>query len=258
MQTQEHQPPSAMQGEIDDLAILRQPYSTLDEPVRETIMRDVRAVADKLRVVVLPLDTSVMKKRFGRVYANIASSPPGDEDEMNDSVSEHSRPEEQQHELGGELGQNEKEILSKLRDWDLWGPLLICLALSILLSLKAPNPKEASAVFAAVFVAVWVGSAIVTINAKLLGGTISFFQSVCVLGYCIFPMFMAALLILLLRHTPLGIGPVNFLWVVIAFLWCTRASTIFIGGFIAKQRRTLAVYPVFFFYTFLGWMVLLL
>ena len=38
---------------------LFQPYSTLDEPVLETIMRDVRAVASKLKVVMLPLDRTV-------------------------------------------------------------------------------------------------------------------------------------------------------------------------------------------------------
>ena len=35
------------------------PYSTLDEPVMETIMRDVRAVVAKLKVVMLPLDRAV-------------------------------------------------------------------------------------------------------------------------------------------------------------------------------------------------------
>lgn len=35
------------------------PLSTLDEPVRETIMRDVRSVASKLRVVLLPMDRTV-------------------------------------------------------------------------------------------------------------------------------------------------------------------------------------------------------
>ena len=33
--------------------------STLDEPVSETIMRDVRAVGGKLKAVLLPLDRSV-------------------------------------------------------------------------------------------------------------------------------------------------------------------------------------------------------
>lgn len=35
------------------------PLSTLDEPIRETIMRDVRSVASKLKVVLLPMERSV-------------------------------------------------------------------------------------------------------------------------------------------------------------------------------------------------------
>jgi hypothetical protein len=37
------------------------PLSTLDEPVMETIMRDVRAVASKLKVVMLPMDRTVSR-----------------------------------------------------------------------------------------------------------------------------------------------------------------------------------------------------
>jgi hypothetical protein len=108
------------------------------------------------------------------------------------------------------------------------------------------NPKEASAVFATVFVMVWLGAAIVTINAKLLGGVISFFQCVCVLGYCIFPMVVASLLITIFRIFLGNIPLLNLVWVVLAF----------IGQFIQRSRRELAVFPVFFFYSFLGWMVL--
>lgn len=46
--------------------------------------------------------------------------------------------------------------------------------------------------FASVFVIVWCGAALVTVNAALLGGKISFFQSVCVLGYCICPLNVAS------------------------------------------------------------------
>ncbi len=42
-----------------DEGFLTQPYSTLDEPVRETIMRDVRSVASKIQVVLLPLKKAV-------------------------------------------------------------------------------------------------------------------------------------------------------------------------------------------------------
>ena len=136
------------------------------------------------------------------------------------------------------------------------GPLFVCLSLSILLSLRAPT-NQAAAVFAVVFVSMWAGAAVVTINAQLLGGTLSFFQSICVLGYCVFPLMLAAFIIGILFKTPLGTIWLHLIWVAVAFVWSTRASTVFIGQYIIKERRTLAVFPVFFYYTFIGWLVLL-
>mmetsp|Transcript_111175 Transcript_111175/g.310589 ORF Transcript_111175/g.310589 Transcript_111175/m.310589 type:complete len:244 (-) Transcript_111175:18-749(-) len=206
------------------------PLSTLDEPVRETIMRDVRSVASKLRVVLLPMDRTLP---YGG-YAGVSQS---------ENV---------------ELTDRDKEIIQRLKDWDLWGPLIVCLALAVLLSFKAPV-GQASIVFAAVFCAVWMGSAVVTINAQLLGGTISFFQSVCVLGYCVFPMTMAALAVDLFKMIPLGALSMllDLAVLAVAFLWSTRASAVFIGQYIAAPRRVLAVFPVLFFYTFLAWLILL-
>ena len=48
--------------------------------------------------------------------------------------------------------------------------------------------------FAEVFVIVWLGAMIVTLNTKLLRGNISFFQSVCVLGYCLLPLSISLIL----------------------------------------------------------------
>jgi len=48
-------------------------------------------------------------------------------------------------------------------------------------------------VFGAVFIVTWCGAAVVTLNAKLLGGSVSFFQSICVLGYCLFPLVISAM-----------------------------------------------------------------
>ena len=136
------------------------------------------------------------------------------------------------------------------------GPLLVCLALAVLLSLKAPT-NQASLVFAAVFITVCGGSAIVTMNAQLLGANISFFQSVCVLGYCIFPMTVSALVIDCLKLTWFHWAWLDMIWIAAGFLWATRASSVFIGLYVQKERRFLAVFPVLFFYTFVGWMILL-
>lgn len=57
---------------------------------------------------------------------------------------------------------------AELNDWDLWGPLFICMSLAVMLSIKAKD--EASLVFSVIFVVVWVGAAIVTVNGQLLGG----------------------------------------------------------------------------------------
>ncbi|KAJ3204891.1 Yip1 member 6 [Clydaea vesicula] len=88
---------------------------TLDEPVSQTLLRDLKSIWEKLKQVLLP---------------------------------------------------HKKE--NSLKDWDLWGPLLLCLALSIRLSITAK--LDAANVFQTVFVLIWAGSIVVTLNSKLLGG----------------------------------------------------------------------------------------
>lgn len=139
-----------------------------------------------------------------------------------------------------------------LRDWDLWGPLILCLALGIMLSLSAP-PEQSLGVFTGVVVIVSVGSLVVTLNAKLLGGRVSFFQSLCVLGYCIFPLVVAALLSTFF-HKLFIRGPVTLA----AWAWSVWAAMNFFDGTnIEQQRVLLAVYPLFLFYFILAWMILI-
>jgi len=108
-------------------------------------------------------------------------------------------------------------------------------------------------VFAAVFVLVWGGAAVVTINAQLLGGKVSFFQSVCVLGYCVFPIVVASFLCLAWgNHIYRGII------VALAFAWATRASVVFMSQLVNPDRKVLAAYPTLLFYSVLCWMVFIL
>jgi protein YIPF6 len=147
---------------------------------------------------------------------------------------------------------SQEDTIKELRNWDLWGPLLLCMVLSLVLSATAPQ-GQASLVFAAVFVVVWGGAAVVTVNAQLLGGKVSFFQSVCVLGYCVFPIVLASFLCL---------AWANHIWraiiVVIAFLWSTRASVVFMSQLVNPDRKVLAAYPTLLFYLVLCWMVFIL
>ncbi|KAL7436010.1 hypothetical protein ACHAXH_005812 [Discostella pseudostelligera] len=211
-------------GGVDELLA---PVSTLDEPVMETIMRDVRAVGAKLRAVLIPLDRN---RPFG--YVGVL----------------------QEEDVSPSDGQ--RDVLNQLRDWDLWGPLFICLSLALILSTKAPS-KQTSHVFTTVFIVMWVGALIVTINAQLLGASISIFQSLCVLGYCVFPLTVSALVIAILRFTWIGTLWLDLIWLSLGLLWATRVSCIFVGQFVKRERRLLALYPVFFFYLLLGWLILL-
>ncbi|KAF7287206.1 hypothetical protein GWI33_002027 [Rhynchophorus ferrugineus] len=101
-------------------------FNTLDEPIRETILRDVKAVGVKFGHVLFP-----------------------------------------------------KEKKTLLKEWDLWGPLMLCTFMAMVLqgSGMADHTNDGGPEFAEVFVIVWIGSMIVTLNSKLLGGNISFFQS---------------------------------------------------------------------------------
>ena len=65
--------------------------------------------------------------------------------------------------------------------------------LAIVLS-TITNADDNTLLFETVFCIVWLGGAVIAINGQLLGGTISFFQSICLLGYCLFPLNMAALI----------------------------------------------------------------
>ncbi|EKM78612.1 hypothetical protein AGABI1DRAFT_114230 [Agaricus bisporus var. burnettii JB137-S8] len=139
-----------------------------------------------------------------------------------------------------------------LKDWDLWGPLLLCLGLGIMLSINAPADQSLG-VFTSVIVICSLGALTVTVQAKLLGGRVSFFQGLCALGYCIAPLDIAALISCFVRiiwvRTPVAL---------LAWAWCIWASVNFLDGTrIEQQRIILAVYPLLLFYFVLAWMILI-
>ena len=155
-----------------------------------------------------------------------------------------------------DLSEDDRNIIKQLKDWDLWGPLVLCLLLGIILSMNAPT-NQAALTFAAVFIAISVGSTIVTMNVQLLGGTISFFQSVCVLGYSVFPLVIAAFVIGCLKLLYIHWLWIHSIVVVIGSIWSLRISSIFISLYVRQERRALALYPVVYYYAFLAWLILL-
>jgi len=121
-----------------------------------------------------------------------------------------------------------------------------------MLSINAPQDQSLG-VFTSVIVICSLGALTVTIQAKLLGGRVSFFQGLCALGYCIAPLDVAALISCFVRVIWIR-APVALL----AWAWCIWASVNFLDGTrIEQQRILLAVYPLLLFYFVLAWMILI-
>lgn len=180
-------------------------FNTLDEPIKDTVLRDIKAVGVKFLCVLYPVEKSNL-----------------------------------------------------LKEWDLWGPLVLCTFMATILQGSSDSQYDGGPEFAQVFVIVWIGAMIVTLNSKLLSGNISFFQSVCVLGYCLMPIAASLVIcriILLMTQTKL-LFFLRFLTVMGGFAWATYASYIFLGNSQPPNRKSLAVYPIFLFYFILSWLVI--
>jgi hypothetical protein len=121
-----------------------------------------------------------------------------------------------------------------LRDWDLWGPFSFIIFLALTLSYSATENK--SKVFAVVFATLSAGAIVLTLNVQLLGGSIIFFQSLSVLGYCLFPLDVSV--------------------VAVALAWSSWAAYPFVSTAVPSSRKALAVYPVLLLYITVGFLVL--
>jgi len=136
-----------------------------------------------------------------------------------------------------------------LRDWDLWGPFFFIIFLALTLSYSATENK--SKVFAVVFATLSAGAIVLTLNVQLLGGSIIFFQSLSVLGYCLFPLDVSAL-VCQVNSTKLF----RSLVVLVALAWSSWAAYPFVSTAVPSSRKALAVYPVLLLYITVGFLVL--
>lgn len=60
-----------------------------------------------------------------------------------------------------------------LRQWDLWGPILQCISMAMVMSLS--SNANADYIFGMVFAVIIAGAILITFNVKFLGADISLF-----------------------------------------------------------------------------------
>jgi hypothetical protein len=142
------------------------------------------------------------------------------------------------------FGRDGRDPTKMLRDYDLWGPLVFVLLLGVCLSSDA---EDASTVFSIVFATVAFGAVALTLNVILLGGHIVFLQAISLMGYCMFPLNVAAVLMKIS-----GNAVWRTLLAVVAVAWSGWASVPFISAAVPETRKALAVYPVLLLQVSLG------
>ncbi|ESZ91800.1 hypothetical protein SBOR_7816 [Sclerotinia borealis F-4128] len=143
----------------------RAPTNTLDESVWETLSRDLQAIWSKMREVLYPkylfggsmIDSHGLRGAYSQFREN---GMQGAREELRGMIGRVT-------DVEGLVAGN--GMSEGLRDWDLWGPLVFCLGLALLLSFRARG-DQMSKVFSGVFALVWLGEAVVTVQIKLLGG----------------------------------------------------------------------------------------
>ncbi|PIA42059.1 hypothetical protein AQUCO_02100125v1 [Aquilegia coerulea] len=136
-----------------------------------------------------------------------------------------------------------------LRDWDLWGPFFFIVFLGLTLSWSASVKK--SEVFAVAFALLAAGAIILTLNVLLLGGHIIFFQSISLLGYCLFPLDVGAIICMLKGNVI-----VKMIVVSVALAWSSWAAYPFMSSAVSPGRKALALYPVFLMYVSVGFLII--
>jgi len=90
------------------------------------------------------------------------------------------------------------------------------------------------------------------VNVVLLGGSIGIFQSLCLLGYCLAPLNVAAILFLFV-HNPV----VRWIVMPLTVLWSSWAAVPFVSGAVQQDKRVLAIYPLVLLYSVIGWLALI-
>lgn len=83
------------------------------------------------------------------------------------------------------------------------------------------------------------------------GGHIIFFQSLSLLGYCLFPLDVGALICMMENNVIL-----KMVVVCVTLAWSSWAAYPFMSSAVNSSRKALALYPVFLMYVSVGFLII--
>ena len=135
-----------------------------------------------------------------------------------------------------------------IKQWDLWGPLLLNLILACTLAI---NSDDKGQMIILIFVVFWMGGVILFLNANFLGVNTSIFQIFCLLGYCLFPLDVCAIFITLFNIS----GVFRLIIVGIMCAWSIYSSSDYLKNLTNPEQRYLVLYPCILFYLYISWFI---
>ncbi|EMG49116.1 hypothetical protein SBY92_000434 [Candida maltosa Xu316] len=221
---------------------------TLDEPVWETLKRDLVQIGKRLAIVIWPMQLAQLAKQQQSRFLNFANSNGINiPDSINNIISVDNNNNEDETGISSDTLVNQDNL-----EWDLWGPLIFSLVFSMVLAFT--SKKQSTEVFSGSFAFVWIFYFVIGLNVQLLGGTISFLSAISAIGYSMFPIVVGEIistLVLKWRLLRLVVMVVLNAWSIYAGVMSVKCSGVFPG------RVLLAMYPVALFYSVLSWLVII-
>lgn len=245
--------------------------NTLDESVLTTLHRDLATIGDKVFSILWP-----MRLKHSLMAVRKLSGLDRNNDDVEDTAA-----------VNGDDEDYSSDTMRKIRDWDLWGPLVINLLLSLVITYmqsRSLNSGEhnSSATFSAAFTLIWASLAVLAVNIQLLtpvpqklenGGVsdgvvgLSFFQCVSLLSYAMFPVLLGGILsafipfrfVKMLVNIAMLAWSLLCTWLIVAIVSnCKRKGSLsFVStgedGNDADKRIFLMVYPVFLVFGLFSW-----
>ena len=138
---------------------------------------------------------------------------------------------------------------NQILQWDLWGPLLLNLFLAFTLTF---NTHEKGQLISLLFIIFWFGGSIIYLNNYFLGVKASIFQIYCLLGYCLFPLNISAIIVTIIHWNYF------FRFIVVSFtcFWSIYSSSDYLKAITTQQnKRYLVLYPCILFYLYISWFI---
>ena len=137
---------------------------------------------------------------------------------------------------------------NQIRQWDLWGPLLLNIILAFTLTL---NTKEKGQITVLIFIIFWLGGTIIYLNNYFLGVKASIFQIFCLLGYCLFPLNISAIFVTMINLNDV----IRLILIGLTCIWSIYSSSDYLKVITTYEQRYLVLYPCILFYLYIAWFI---